>query len=143
MSASACIRCGTPLQNYIQLLNYPARLFNEGLVKARHGEFEQARDLFAAVVYWCPRDLEARNALAMACLAMHDLLEARRQWEYVLHQAPADALAQRGLQQITAQPPSTSSPEPVPAPSSTPQAHTNIKHAKKQFFGRKKGKKPS
>lgn len=102
--ASECVCCGTPLQSYAQLLNHPAYLFNQGLARAHNGEFEQARDLFAAVVYWCPKDLEARNALAMACLALKDQMEAKRQWEFVLAHAPTDALAMRGLRQLEEQP---------------------------------------
>jgi tetratricopeptide (TPR) repeat protein len=98
--APTCVCCGTPLQSYVQLLNHPAYLFNQGLARARNGEFEQARDLFAAVVHWCPKDLEARNALAMAYLASGHPIEAKQQWEFVLAYAPADALAMRGLCQI-------------------------------------------
>lgn len=120
--ASECVRCGTPLQNYAQLLNYPASLFNLGLAKTRTGELGQARDLFAAVVYWCPKDVEARNALAMACLALHDLPEARRQWELVLTQAPTNTLALRGLSQLD----TTTQRAQVPAqtPMGTDTAHT-------------------
>jgi tetratricopeptide (TPR) repeat protein len=138
--AEECVRCGTQLQSYVQLLNYPAHLFNEGLVKARNGELEQARDLFAAVVYWCPKDLEARNALAMACLALHDLLEARRQWEIVLAQSPADTLALRGLSQLETQfrpTASSSSGQPAPGTASVLQID---KHGRKTFFILKKKK---
>ncbi len=99
-TASNCIRCGTPLQGYLHLQDHPAHLFNQGLSRAKQGEFEQARDLFAAVVYWCPKDLEARNALALACLVLPDLLEARRQCEHVLAIAPTDPVAQQGLAQL-------------------------------------------
>ena len=139
--ASECVRCGTPLQSYVQLLNHPAHLFNQGLVKARNGELEQARDLFAAVVYWCPKDLEARNALAMACLALHDLLEARRQWEFVLAQAPTDTLARRGLSHIETQ------FRPIallPSGQSPPDAARALpagQYPKKTFFARKKKKR--
>jgi tetratricopeptide (TPR) repeat protein len=115
--ARECVGCEMPLQNYIQLLNYPARLFNLGLAKARNGALEQARDLFAAVVYWCPKDLEARNALAMACLALHDLVEAAGQWKIVLAQSPTDPLALRGLREIEAEPWRGDSPAQPKTPS--------------------------
>lgn len=95
--ATMCIRCNTPLQEYTRLLFYPTRLFNEGLVAVRDGRLRQARDLFAGVVQWCPKDIEARNALAMACFALRDWSEARRQWETVQAQSPNDPIAQRGL----------------------------------------------
>ncbi len=139
--AEECVRCGTPLQSYVQLLNYPAQLFNEGLLKARSGELEQARDLFAAVVYWCPKDLEARNALAMACLALYDLLEARRQWELVLAQSPADTLALRGLSQIETQfQPAASLSSEQTAPG-TADVFQVDKQGRKIFFMLKKKKR--
>lgn len=105
-SANECILCGTPLQSYVRLRSHSAHLFNEGLASARNGEFEQARDRFASVVYWNPNDVEARNALAMACLELDNLKEAKRQWEIILERAPTDTqasaylLARRGLSQI-------------------------------------------
>lgn len=138
--AEECVRCGTPLQSYVQLLNYPAHLFNEGLLKARNGEIEQARDLFAAVVYWCPKDLEARNALAMACLALRHTLEAGRQWEIVLAQSPTDTLALRGLSQIETQfPPTASSSSGQSAPG-TAGTLQGDKHDWNIFFPLKKKK---
>ncbi|GHO66891.1 hypothetical protein KSC_057830 [Ktedonobacter sp. SOSP1-52] len=117
--AQECRRCGTPLQSYVRLLQYPAQLFNAGLLKARNGSFEQARDLFAAVVYWCPKDIEARNALALACFELHDLMEAQHQWKQVLAQSPTNVLALQGIKYIEAEHPwddmlpgSTSSPPP-------------------------------
>src|SRR5260370_27484726 len=95
--ASACEQCQTPLRGYAQMLMHPARLFNKGLSKARENKFAQARELFAAVVYWCPMDLEARNALAMACYAQNDPDQARYHWEWILAQSPADTLAKQGL----------------------------------------------
>ncbi|HEU5374359.1 MAG TPA: tetratricopeptide repeat protein, partial [Ktedonobacteraceae bacterium] len=83
-----CIRCNTPLQSYTRLFFYPSQLFNHGLAAAREGRFRQARDLFAAVVQWCPKDIEARNTLAMACFALKDWSEARRQWNIVQAQSP-------------------------------------------------------
>jgi hypothetical protein len=103
----------------VQLLNYPDRLFNVGLAKVREGAIEQARDLFAAVVYWCPKDTEARNALAMACFALHDLIEAQRQWKMVLEQSPTDGLALQGLQRIETQPQWEGA---FPDPTTTPAA---------------------
>jgi hypothetical protein len=54
-------------------------------------------------VYWCPKDIEARNALALACFQLHDLLEAQRQWREVLALAPGNALALQGIQCIETQ----------------------------------------
>ncbi len=96
----SCVRCASPLRSYALLSSYPARLFNQGLAAARHGQTTRARDLFAAVVHWCPVDVEARNALAMACFALGDFAEARHHWEYVLARIPADALAKRGLARL-------------------------------------------
>ena len=95
-----CLRCQTPLRGYVKLLNQHHRLFNEGLARARRGEYAQARDAFAAVVAWCPRDSEARNALALTCFALHDWQAARLQWQAVLEQAPNDALARQGLERM-------------------------------------------
>jgi hypothetical protein len=49
------------------------------------------------VVLWCPHDREARNAYAMACLAMNDYPMAEEQWNIIIQQAPGDETAQRGL----------------------------------------------
>lgn len=95
--AEACVCCGIPLQGYKRLLVYPSQLFNTALTEARRGQLRRARDLFAALVHWYPIDIEARNALAMACLALGDRVEARSLWETVLAQSPNDPLAQRGL----------------------------------------------
>jgi hypothetical protein len=98
--AEACERCGLPLRGLARLSIYPAHLFNMGLSAARGNQMACARDLFAAVVYWCPMDYEARNALAMACFALGDETEARHHWETVLRQLPANTLAARGLEAI-------------------------------------------
>lgn len=103
LPAELCVRCGIPLQEYTRLLYYPARLFNAGLSAVREGHMQQARDSFAAVVQWYPRDSEARNALAMACFALHDWAEARQQWEIVLVQVPQDVIAQQGLAALATQ----------------------------------------
>ena len=95
-----CRRCQTPLRGYVKLLNQHHRLFNQGLACARRGEYAQARDAFAAVVAWCPRDIDARNALALACFALHDWQAARAQWQKTLEQAPNDVLAHQGLECI-------------------------------------------
>lgn len=140
--SSECVRCGTPLQSYIRLLNYPASLFNQGLAKARAGAFRQARDLFAAVVYWCPKDVEARNALAMTCLALQDLLEARRQWKLVLDQVPTDAIALRGLKQLDEATLPAQEPEHPPAKTNTTaMSQTNGKGKKLFKLPQKKQKR--
>lgn len=96
-----CLRCQTPLRGYVMLLNQHHHLFNQGLAYARRGEYALARDAFAAVVAWCPRDSEARNALALAYCALHDWQAARLQWQTTLEQSPGDALARQGLEYIS------------------------------------------
>jgi thioredoxin-like negative regulator of GroEL len=95
-----CINCATPLRGYVKLLNYHHHLFNQGLALARSGAYTQARDKFSSVVEWCPKDIEARNALAMACFAMKDLELARFHWQKVLEQVPNDATARKGLDSL-------------------------------------------
>ena len=99
--AEYCIRCGVSLRSYAQFLRYPSLLFNQGLVAARAGQVGRARDCFAAVVYWCPNDLEARDALALACHTLGDVTEAEVQWEAVLARSPSDMLATQGLSALT------------------------------------------
>lgn len=94
--AAVCVRCQTPLRSYVRLYSYPARLFNLGLAAARQGQLTQARDLFAAVVYWMPMDLEARNALALACFALNDAEAARQHWQTVLARSATDPIATQG-----------------------------------------------
>jgi cytochrome c-type biogenesis protein CcmH/NrfG len=79
-----------------------AHLFNRGLSAAQKGEAALARDLFAAVVYWCPMDLEARNGLASACFMLRDYSEAQRHWEMVLQRSPGDSMAQEGVALVAA-----------------------------------------
>jgi hypothetical protein len=98
--AEQCARCGASLHGYARLSAHPARLFNEGLAAARNKEYARARDLFAAVIYWCPIDLEARNAFAMTCYALDDRSEALAQWKAVLARAPTDAIATSGVAAI-------------------------------------------
>ncbi|WP_200308012.1 tetratricopeptide repeat protein [Streptomyces adelaidensis] len=98
--AEACAGCGTPLSGYARLHARPAHLFNRGLTAAREGRLAAARDCFAAVVHWCPGDTEARNALALAGLALGDPDEARRQWTEVLDRRPDDPKAARGLARL-------------------------------------------
>ena len=100
--ARVCASCGTPLEEYGRLSTYPDRLFNLGLAAARSGSTSRARDLFAAVVHWCPHDLEARNALALACFLLGDVAGARDQWAIVLGRAAANPLAKRGLEKLDA-----------------------------------------
>lgn len=102
ISAAACAMCGLPLEGLSRLTIYPSKLFNMGLAAAKENNMARARDLFASVVYWCPLDIQARNALAMACYASGDMVEARLQWEAVLRQSPSDAIASQGLSFISA-----------------------------------------
>jgi Flp pilus assembly protein TadD len=76
---------------------HAARLFNEGLAAGQAGQAVAARDLFAAIVYWYPYDLEARNALALACLESGDDQTARGHWAYILSRRPDDTKALRGM----------------------------------------------
>ncbi len=103
-AAPACVTCGTPLTGYVRLSVFPAKLFNQGLEAARHGKLAQARDCFAAVVAWCPLDLEARNALAQACYALGDTETATEHWQVVLSRSPKDALAVKGLRALSRPP---------------------------------------
>lgn len=106
--AEVCGACGTPLRGFAQLSVYPAHLFNQGLSAAREGQMTQARDMLSALVYWCPMDVEARNALAMACLALGDRLSARHHLETVLDRSPTDTVATQGIAMLDAK---TESPE--------------------------------
>lgn len=99
-SNTKCMRCDAPLEAYVQLLTHPNHLFNQGLLMARSNKLGEARDLFAAVVYWCPNDLEARNALALACFALNDYAEAQKQWNLVLAQSRDDKLAKQGVEAV-------------------------------------------
>lgn len=94
---AVCSQCGTSLDGLQNLSIYPSQLFNLGLVAAKNGENTRARDLFAAVVHWCPLDQDARNALATACLSLGDHTEARRHWETVLSRSPTNENAMNGL----------------------------------------------
>jgi tetratricopeptide (TPR) repeat protein len=100
VAADVCVECGTPLMAYRDLAILPAQLFNRGLVAARNGQIRHARDLFAAIVYWCPNDKEARNALAMACFTLKDYKEARSHWEKVLIHSSKDTIALQGMKEI-------------------------------------------
>lgn len=98
--AEVCAGCRTPLSGYARLHLHPAYLFNQGLAAAREGRLAAARDCFAAVVHWCPGDIEARNALALAGLRLGDRSEAHRQWTKVLDRRPGDPKAAWGLAQL-------------------------------------------
>jgi TolA-binding protein len=100
ISNAHCVVCGVALREYVRLYLYAAYLFNAGLSKARGGQLREARDLFAAVVYWCPGDREARNALAAACFSLEDHAEAAKQWREVLRRFPSDPMASQGLEQV-------------------------------------------
>lgn len=91
-----------PLRNYVRLAGHPTRLFNAGLTAARAGDLTAARDLFAAVVHWCPLDWEARSALALASFQLGDRDQARRHWRTVLERQPQDPTATAGLANLDA-----------------------------------------
>ncbi len=92
-----CQNCGAPVRSYARLSQHSAILFNRGLLAARRGDMTKARDCFAAVVNWCPNDIEARNALAMACFELKDWQLAHFNWEKIQQTLPADDLSARGL----------------------------------------------
>lgn len=98
--ADKCVRCATPLRHLARLSAYPDQLFNRGLAAATAGDMGVARELFAAVVHWCPLDLEARNALALANFQLDDHTAARVNWEAVLDRFPDDPLATEGLARL-------------------------------------------
>ncbi|MEU4249766.1 tetratricopeptide repeat protein [Amycolatopsis sp. NPDC026612] len=100
--AEVCAGCDTPLSNHARLAAYPAYLFNRGLAEARAGRLARARDLFAAVVHWCPLDVEARNALALANFELGDTEEARRHWNEVVTKQPDNPFATQGLERLKA-----------------------------------------
>jgi hypothetical protein len=100
VDADTCVRCGTPLRNLARLSAYPDHLFNRGLAAATAGDLGMARDLFAAVVHWCPLDVVARNALALASFQLDDHAAARANWEAVLDRSPGDPLATEGLARL-------------------------------------------
>ncbi|MFJ9616184.1 tetratricopeptide repeat protein [Streptomyces noursei] len=81
----------------LRMRAHAARMFNNGLAAARNGRPDLARDFFAACVLWYPHDLDARSALALACLESGDPNTAREHWEQVLDQHPGDLKALRGL----------------------------------------------
>lgn len=103
--AERCVRCGTPLRQLARLSAYADQLFNRGLAAAESGELGTARDLFAAVVYWCPQDVVARNALALVAFQLGDCAAARVGWEAVLQRSPDDPLATAGLARLVDQQP--------------------------------------
>ena len=95
-----CHSCGTPLRSYARLLAQASRLFNLGLAEARQGRLRGARDLFAAVVHWCPHDLEARGALGLASLQLGDATAARSQFESMIARSPDSVVARKGLEAL-------------------------------------------
>jgi hypothetical protein len=95
-----CTRCGVPLLSFERLSAYPAQLFNNGLAAVKSDDLSTARELFAAVVHWCPFDWEARNALALASFELGDDVAARHHWNVVLDRRPYDPVATRGLEQL-------------------------------------------
>lgn len=100
IKAETCVKCGLPLSEFTYLTFYPNKLFNMGLAAAKKNRISEARDLFASVVYWCPQDIEARNALAMTCYTLDDLVTARSHWEKVLEQSHLDSIALKGISSI-------------------------------------------
>jgi len=119
-------------RGHVRIRAHAARLFNDGLAAARAGQPVRARDHFAACVYWYPHDLEARSALALACLESGDADAAHDHWRKVLDQRPNDSRALRGLLLATPAPPPdpqeapevlpVPSPSPAPAPEQAPDA---------------------
>jgi tetratricopeptide (TPR) repeat protein len=100
--AERCTGCGAPLRNHARLTEHAAHLFNNGLRAAANGELATARELFAALVHWHPRDRDARNALALANFQLGDHDRARHHWTEVRAQRPNDAFADAGLRRLDA-----------------------------------------
>ncbi|MEV6907214.1 hypothetical protein [Amycolatopsis sp. NPDC051071] len=100
--ADACVRCTAPLRHFGRLSAYPAQLFNAGLAAARAGDLNEARELFAAVVHWCPMDAEARNALALASYQLDEHETAQTHWQAVLDCSPGNPFATEGLGRLPA-----------------------------------------
>ncbi|QUQ67114.1 hypothetical protein [Kutzneria sp. CA-103260] len=98
--AETCVRCGSPLREFARLTAYPDQLFNQGLAAAQAGELAVARELFAAVVHWCPLDAEARNALALTNFQLGDHQAAHTHWAAVLDRCPGDAMAVEGMSRM-------------------------------------------
>jgi tetratricopeptide (TPR) repeat protein len=98
--AERCGNCGAPLRNHARLKDHAAHLFNDGLRAARTGGLAAARERFAALVHWLPRDRDARNALALANFQLGDHDRARDHWTEVLAQRPGDAFATEGLRRL-------------------------------------------
>lgn len=113
--ADRCAGCGSPLRNHTRLSAHAAHLFNQGLVAARTGELSQARELFAAVVHWMPKDRKARNALALASFELGDEERARHHWNQVLAQRPTDSFATTGLNRLNRADPPTDTELPTDA----------------------------
>jgi hypothetical protein len=124
--AAECGRCGAPVRSYALLSGYSAHLFNRGLAAAREDRLAEAHGYFAAVVHWCPSDIEARNALALACHALGHSGEARDAWEEVLRRRPGDRLAGLGLtrREAGADPPPPPPPDPPASEAPTTEAPT-------------------
>ncbi|RMG22386.1 MAG: hypothetical protein D6732_25855 [Methanobacteriota archaeon] len=64
------------------------------------GKLQLARDYFAAVVHWCPTDIEARKALALVCFKLGDKESAMEQWQSVLDRFPDDQMAKQGMKAL-------------------------------------------
>jgi len=137
-ASASCSRCGLPLQELALLAGHHTRLFNQGLGAARAGKLLQARDFFSAVVHWCPHDLEARNALALAALQAGDREAARAHWTTVAQQSPSNVLAARGLAYLDR--PVPAAPAPQPAAGEMPPARV-IQRSPKQRREMRRAKK--
>jgi|GEM_PF-3648556 len=98
LESETCQACGTPLREYARLVNHSARLFNNGLDAASDSRLDEAIESFAAVVHWCPSDLDARNALAQAYFESDNDRAARRHWDQVLERKSKNEIALKGLE---------------------------------------------
>lgn len=127
--ADHCARCGCPQRNHTRLSTYATQLFNQGLASAKSGNLPEARELFAAVVHWMPKDRKARNALALANFELGDQDRARFHWNCVLAQRPSDPFATQGLKLLSPPhagplsnvdpPTATEPPKPTEPPAAT------------------------
>lgn len=92
-----CNACGLAWREEEQILLWP----RDGRLPAtRAGDLTEARELFAAVVHWCPMDAETRNALALANYQLDEHETARTHWQAVLDRSPGDRFTTEGLARL-------------------------------------------
>jgi len=140
LGSATCDCCGLPLEEVAALRGLHARLFNRGLEAAKAGKLGDARDLFSAVVEWCPHDSEARNALALAAFHLGDREAARRHWSAVAARAATNPMARTGLAVLESLP--AAAPAIVQAPPTVPAAEIIRSQTKPSHALRQKTRRP-